>query len=197
MWLTYKKKNYFLLYVYVKTAIFRVLNCKFALYNSRSYKRITDAIDYEEFFVRQFRAFDRSRRSVRSIMVSFSICISPTNAPISLVPPRFNNITHCCERGMHACKFATVFRQFRGYEPDALLPLLCHKIATGYSVISIIDVNTFFSRATLIYTHETFWQRKGMQCFFNNTYFLYCHITSCVSLTIFGDIWSRFYVERY
>lgn len=74
-------------------------------------------------------------------MVSFSICISPTNAPISLVPPRFNNITHCCERGMHACKFATVFRQFRGYAPDALLPLLCRKIATGYSAISIIDVN--------------------------------------------------------
>lgn len=77
-------------------------------------------------------------------MVSFSICISPTNAPISLVPPRFNNITHCCEGGMHACKFATVFRQFRGCEPDALLPLLCRKIATGYSAISIIDVNTFF-----------------------------------------------------
>lgn len=57
-------------------------------------------------------------------MVSFSICTSPTNVPISLVPPRFNNITHCCERGMHACKFATVFRQFRGCEPDALLPPL-------------------------------------------------------------------------
>lgn len=74
------------------------------------------------FSVTPFPRIHRSRRSVRRIMVSFSICTSPTNVPISLVPPRFNNITHCCERGMHACKFATVFHQFRGCEPDALLP---------------------------------------------------------------------------
>lgn len=141
----------------MKTVIFFIPNYKFTLYNIMQILQKNGWRDrLRGIFYSPFLCIHWSRRRVRCITVSFFICISPTNASISLVPPRFNNITHCCERGMHACKFATVFRQFRGCEPDALFPLPCRKIATGYSAISIIGVNTFFSRATLIYTHETF-----------------------------------------
>lgn len=151
-----------------------ILNCKFALYNILQIFRKNGWRDrLRGIFCSPFPRIHRSCRSVRRIMVSFSICISPTNPPISLVPPRFNNITHCCERGMHACKFATVFRQFRGYEPDALLPLLCRKIPTGYSAISIIDVNTLFflMRHWFTRTRKNFhWQREkksSTERFFN------------------------------
>lgn len=141
--------KYFRKILYVNCNIFSTR--MFALYNLTQIFRKNSSHVIEEFSITPFSRIHRSYQSVRNIMVSFSIWILPTNASISLVPQRFNNITHCCKRGMHACKFATVFHQFRGYEPDALLLLPYRTMAAGYSVISIIEVNIFFPSSIYMY----------------------------------------------
>lgn len=117
----------------------------FALYNLTQIFRKNSSRVIEEFSITPFSRIHRSRQSVRNIMVSFSIWILLTLQYLSsrnaLIILRIVASAVCTL--VNSLRFST---NFVATEPDVLLPLPYRTIAAGYSVISIIEINIFFSR---------------------------------------------------